>query len=110
MKKNPGIAKGGTPDDFVRTSLWRNGFNRETANRDEKMSSLFQQELLNLRKKVAYLVAEIPKDIPGLTVHDITHQDALWEIGSLAVGDGYALNPAEAYVLGCAIFLHDGGM
>jgi hypothetical protein len=40
-------------------------------------------------------------------VHDVTHLDALWETGSLIAGEGYPLNPLEAFVLGGAILLHD---
>ena len=29
------------------------------------------------------LAAEIARDAPALTVHDVTHADALWELGSL---------------------------
>lgn len=110
MKRNPVTARDECPGEFARSSLWRNGFKRGAAGRDKKTAAFFRQELLNLRGKAAILVAQIPKDIPGLTVHDITHLDALWETASLALGDSYALNPAEAYVLGAAILLHDAGM
>ena len=71
---------------------------------------VIRKEYVNLRKKVEPLVALIPKDIPGLTVHDITHLDALWETGSTIAGGEYPINPAEAYVLGAAILPHDAGM
>jgi hypothetical protein len=45
-----------------------------------------------------------------LTVHDVTHLDALWEMTSLIAGPEYELNPAEAFVLGGAILLHDAGL
>ena len=52
----------------------------------------------------------IPRDIPGFTVHDVTHLDALWETASLIAGDHYPLNPAEAFVFGGAVLLHDSAM
>jgi hypothetical protein len=36
--------------------------------------------------------------------------DALWETASTIAGDSYPINPAEAYVFGAAILLHDAGM
>jgi hypothetical protein len=110
MKRGSVTTRDGSPGEFARTSLWRNGFQLGSARQDKTTAAFFRQELLNLPEKVAFLVAEIPKDIPGLTVHDITHLDALWETASLAAGNRYPLNPAEAYVLGAAILLHDAGM
>jgi hypothetical protein len=40
-------------------------------------------------------------------VHDITHLDAMWRIAGEIVGSHYEVNPAEAFVLGGAILLHD---
>lgn len=65
---------------------------------------------LDLRERVTGLVSRIGSSIPGLTVHDITHLDALWETASLIAGDGYELTPTEGYVLGGAILLHDAAM
>ncbi|AUB84069.1 hypothetical protein THSYN_26120 [Candidatus Thiodictyon syntrophicum] len=36
--------------------------------------------------------------------------DALWETASLIAGDEFELSPAEGYVLGGAILLHDAAM
>ena len=66
--------------------------------------------LLSIRGRAEHLVSLIPHDIPGLTVHDITHLDALWETASLIAGDNYPLNPAEAFVFGAAVLLHDSAM
>ena len=48
--------------------------------------------------------------MPDFTVHDVSHVDALWETADLVCGDEVTLNPAEAYVLGCAFVLHDAAM
>ncbi len=63
-----------------------------------------------MRSRAEKLVSLIAKDIPELTVHDISHLDALWETASLIAGEDYPLNPAEAFVLGGAIMLHDAAM
>lgn len=69
-----------------------------------------REALLAMREKAKVLVDEIPRDIPGLTVHDVTHLDALWKTASVLVDDKFPLNPAEAFVLGGAILLHDAAM
>jgi hypothetical protein len=63
-----------------------------------------------MRENVATLITTIPADCKDLTVHDVTHLDALWEMASIIAGPKYELNPAEAFVLGGAILLHDAGL
>src|SRR5262249_7880713 len=70
----------------------------------------FRLQLEGLRERVKPLAARIRQDMPGYTVHDISHLDALWEIASLIVPKELNINPAEAFVLGGAILLHDAGM
>jgi histidine kinase/DNA gyrase B/HSP90-like ATPase len=62
------------------------------------------------REKVIPLLSLIPRDISGLTVHDISHIDALWGAASDIIGHGFPLNPLEGYILGVAFLLHDAGM
>jgi hypothetical protein len=64
----------------------------------------------SFRDRAALLAGEIARDLPEFTVHDVTHLDALWEMADLLVGDEVRLNPAEAYVIGGAILLHDLGL
>ncbi|WP_161495075.1 ATP-binding protein [Caulobacter sp. BP25] len=63
-----------------------------------------------MREAVASLITTIPADCKDLTVHDVSHLDALWEMASTIAGPEYDLNPTEAFVLGAAILLHDAGM
>jgi len=63
-----------------------------------------------MRENASQLVQLIPKDCPGLTVHDVTHLDALWETADLIAGPDFSINPAEAFVFGAAILLHDSAM
>ena len=62
------------------------------------------------RSKVEQLVSRIAVDMPGMTVHDITHLDALWETASLVAEGAVTVNPPEAFVLGASILLHDSAM
>ena len=62
------------------------------------------------RDRAAMLANEIARELPDFTVHDITHIDALWEMADLAAGGHTILTPAEAFVLGGAILIHDLGL
>src|SRR5262249_9147035 len=60
--------------------------------------------------RVRFLVDRIHDDCKGLTVHDISHLDALWEMADLLVGSNIEFTPTEIFVLGGSILLHDAGM
>jgi hypothetical protein len=62
------------------------------------------------RKRTEKLLNRISSAFPNLTVHDITHIDALWETADLVIGKNYPINPMEAYVLGGAMLLHDSAL
>lgn len=62
------------------------------------------------RERAAHLATKIQADLPDLTVHDVTHLDALWEIASTIVGGDVQFTPTEAFVLGGAFLLHDLAM
>jgi hypothetical protein len=96
--------------EFGTSALWQVAFGERPKDRYAAARAALKRKFLDLREKVAMLVAQIAKDIPGLTVHDVTHLDALWETASLVAGPQLAINPAEAYVLGASILLHDAGM
>ncbi|MFF4208763.1 ATP-binding protein [Streptomyces sp. NPDC001796] len=97
--------------DYTSTSLWqstlaaRSGPDAHAEKRERLRTSY-----LELRKKAAVLLEENARSMPDFTVHDISHVDALWEMADLVCGTEVTLNPAEAYVLGCAFVLHDAAM
>lgn len=95
---------------FQKTTLWRRGFHSDEDSADREACLRLREEFLDMRSRAEKLVSLIAKDIPELTVHDISHLDALWETASLIAGEDYPLNPAEAFVLGGAIMLHDAAM
>jgi hypothetical protein len=70
----------------------------------------FRGQFLAMRNKVEQLVSRIAVDMPGMTVHDVTHLDALWETASLVADGAVTVNPPEAFVLGASILLHDSAM
>ena len=89
--------------DFRRTWLWQHVFvnQRHDATIDEQ--EFFRDQFLLMREKVAPLVPRIASDMPGLTVHDLTHL-ALVAEGSITV------SPPEGFVLGASILLHDSAL
>lgn len=93
------------------TALWRGTLAPTTRHDDHRQErEHLRDSYLSLRGNATHLLAEAARSTSNFTVHDITHVDALWETASLVCGDGTSLNPAEAYVLGCAFVLHDAAM
>lgn len=95
--------------DFRKPALWRRIFENvepENANQAARLEAAF----LIFRERTASLLERIAASLPSLTVHDITHIDALWETAELIVGPSYPLNPMEAFVLGGALLLHDAAL
>ncbi|GAA2935855.1 hypothetical protein GCM10011428_61800 [Streptomyces violaceus] len=97
--------------DYTSTSLWQStlaGRPGPDAHADQR--ERLRTSYAELRKKAAVLLEENARSMPDFTVHDISHVDALWETADLVCGTEVTLNPAEAYVLGCAFVLHDAAM
>jgi hypothetical protein len=98
-------------EQFEETSLWSRTLAKgQESDRTEAARERLRNAFLGFRKRAAVLAAEIPQNLRTLTVHDITHLDALWEVADTIIGDDNLINPAEAFVLGGAILLHDLGM
>ncbi len=96
--------------DFRQTWLWRQAFDTPRSDTSAAEQEYFRNQYTQLRTKAEQLVARIAVDLPGMTVHDVTHLDALWDTASLVSEGAIGLNPAEAFVFGAAILLHDAGM
>jgi hypothetical protein len=64
---------------------------------------------MRFRERAAMLAAEIARDLPDYTVHDISHIDSLWHLADLIAGENINLTPPEAFVLGGAFLVHDLG-
>lgn len=96
--------------DFQNTRLWKDAFserkNDEYAGHRKRLSG----QLLAMRERVRELISFIPADCKDLTVHDVTHLDALWVAAQQVAGDRWVLNPAETFVFGAAVLIHDAGL
>lgn len=97
--------------DFEKTRLWRASLGRPTR-RDthRKERERLRAAFFSFRRNAALLAGEIPRDFDFLTVHDITHLDALWEMADLVTANDDRLSSFEAFVLGGAFLIHDLGM
>lgn len=96
--------------DFRQTWLWRQAFLTPRSDSTTEEQEFFRTQYLSIRERAAQLVSRISVDLPGMTVHDISHLDALWDTASSVAEGAVYVNPAEAFVLGASILLHDAGM
>ena len=96
--------------DFRQTWLWRQAFVNPRSNLLPEEQEYFRNEYLKLREKVIPIVNRISFDLPEITVHDISHLDALWDTASLVAEDAVNVNPPEAFVFGASVLLHDAAM
>jgi hypothetical protein len=96
--------------DFRNSRLWKSSLAERPNDDHQEERERLRTALVQMRARVQPLVATIQNDCAGLTVHDITHLDALWEMADLVAGEHFKLTPAEAFVFGAAVLLHDAGM
>jgi hypothetical protein len=95
---------------LTNSNLWKKPLDSSAGSDYQDQRARLRSSFISFRERAAQLADEIRKDLPDLTVHDITHLDALWEIASQITGDEFLLTPTEGYVLGGAILLHDLAM
>ncbi|MEX0613830.1 MAG: ATP-binding protein [Pirellulales bacterium] len=111
MEKQPHGARMPIPHpDFRRTWLWQHVFVNQRLDATIDEQEFFRDQFLLMRENVGHLVARIALDMPGMTVHDLTHLDALWETASLVAEGSITVSPPEGFVLGASILLHDSAM
>lgn len=92
------------------TRLWKSTLaERQNDEHSDKREEL-RAALIKFRENAATLVGRISSALPGLTQHDVTHLDALWEKADLIIGEKFDLTPLEAFVLGGSILLHDSAL
>ena len=94
------------------SGLWKRSFGLQEPGLQEPTPSvtLLIASLDDVRAKTAQLTSRIQDSLPGLTVHAVTHLDALWEVAEVIAGKEFAFNPLEAYIFGCAVLLHDAAL
>jgi hypothetical protein len=95
---------------FEESRLWRDSLAVQAEHdRSAEVRERLRTAFLRFRERATLMAAEISRDLPDYTVHDVTHLDALWHLADLIAGDGIRLTPTEAFVLGGAFLIHDLG-
>lgn len=92
------------------SSLHQKAFSEDKFGGDSGPRDRFRLALQSAREKARILAGEIPSSMPQFTQHDVSHMDALWELADVIAGEETELNPAEGFVLGVAILVHDLAM
>jgi hypothetical protein len=95
---------------FEQTPIWQRALAPAPGDPHAVAKERLRSAYLQFRSTVEPLAAEISHSMPMFTDHSVAHADALWDTASLVCGDAFAINPAEAFVLGGAFLLHDLGM
>ncbi|WP_163932574.1 ATP-binding protein [Paraferrimonas sp. SM1919] len=91
------------------TQLWKKTLGSSEKEYKDEIEFL-RTEFKTFRERAGQLVSLINKTLPDLTIHDITHLDALWEVADTICGSEFSLNPLEAFIFGGAILLHDSAL
>jgi hypothetical protein len=82
---------------FEGTSLWKRTLAAQhQGDVHEKARLRLRAAYEAMRRNAATITAQIQKDFPFLTLHDINHLDALWTLADLIAGDEFQLTPTEA--------------
>lgn len=92
------------------TSIWKRTLAEQQDDKYSEQRKKLREAFLLFRENVSLILSSISQDLPDLTVHDITHSDALWETADLIVGDNYPLTPLESFILGGTFLLHDAAL
>ena len=87
--------------------LWRRTYGESLS---DPIVSRLVTSLRGARERASLLTSRIVDSLPGLTLHDISHLDALWGVASTIAGDDYTLNPLDCYLFGTAVLLHDAAL
>jgi hypothetical protein len=96
--------------NFKNTELWQRAFGEQSRTTHASQRDHLKVEYEKIRANASVLVSKISSVLPGLTVHDITHLDALWETADVIAGGAFELNPLETFAFGCGVLLHDAAM
>ena len=97
--------------DYRKTWLWRQAFEEPRDDADKEEQDYFRKQYLAMRENVGHLVNQIPKVMPSLTVHDLSHLDFLWGTASLVTEEEKIhLSPPAAFVFGASVLLHDAAL
>ena len=94
---------------FRYTNIWRQAF----SDREPDDFRIARQRLSAAYERIwsnaVQLSNQIGRVLPGLTLHDESHFEALWKAADKIAGRNYQLSPLEVFVFGVAVLIHDAG-
>ncbi len=93
-----------------KTRLWINTLAARSDDSASECRDQLRSAFWQMRDNVIPFITTIHKDVLGLTVHDVTHLDALWQTADIIAGEYFDLTPLEGFVFGAAVLLHDTAM
>ncbi|SDA61218.1 Histidine kinase-, DNA gyrase B-, and HSP90-like ATPase [Algoriphagus alkaliphilus] len=98
-------------NNYKETLLWKKTLGKNEIKQTEKEQiELLRTSYDKMRSNVEFLVSKISASLPGLTQHEISHLDGLWDTASILIGETYEINPLEGFILGASILLHDSAL
>lgn len=86
--------------NFENSTLWKETLGCDTKGADKASVERLRVQFQCARDKVSQLAKDLSANARELTIHDLSHIDALWETGSIVVPRGLVANPLEGFVLG----------
>ena len=98
------------PPTITQTTIWQRTLADTGDDHERAAKAQLWVAFEEAREKARKLAEEIPRYLPEFTDHSIDHMDSLWRIADHILPEDYLLNPAEAFVFGCADLVHDCAM
>lgn len=92
---------------FEKTALWQRALGQTEDEPEDVAKERLRAAYRKFWSNAVHLSAQIQKDVPGLTLHDEKHFEALWARADQIAGSELELTPLEAFVFGGAILVHD---
>ena len=93
--------------NYTETTIWKNSLTSLEQEQHNELLIRLTIAYSQFREHSKIIANQIYQDNPGLTIHDITHIDSLWQTASLIAGSKYKLTPIEIFVFGGAGLVHD---
>ncbi|AEH63621.1 HD domain-containing protein [Zymomonas mobilis] len=96
---------------YDETTLWKRTIGMTGGNpREESALATLRSTFETAHDRIKPIVRQAHIDCQGLTIHDESHLDALWQLADIIAGDNYPLNPLEAFIFGCSVLFHDSAL
>jgi hypothetical protein len=98
-------------EKIERTNIWQRTLaEQKLEDCYGKEREIFRKIFISFRERVIQIADGLDESLKTLTVHGITHIDALWGIADQIIDDNFPISPLEAFILGGAFLLHDLGL